>query len=214
MKTSICAIADLHCQTNLRTPEADILVVAGDLTYRGTIQELQKVRRWLVSQPQPHKVVIAGNHDFCFQNDARHEAEHMMGGDGIIYLRDEAATVAGVKIYGSPWQPWFYDWAFNLPRGPALAEKWALIPDNLDLLVVHGPPHGYGDLTSEGERAGCEDLYRAIVKKTPKNVVYGHIHENVGRWQVGPSTLYNCSVGPNGLSYSGQPVLFEIETDK
>ena len=48
----------------------------------------------------------------------------------------------GVKVYGSPWQPWFGGWAFNLERGPDIAAKWALIPDDTDVLLTHGPPAG------------------------------------------------------------------------
>lgn len=215
MKISICAVADVHCQ-DIKTPEADILAVAGDLTWRGNIKELTKFRTWLVKQPQRHKVVIAGNHDFCFENKNpdRHFAETMMGGDGIIYLKDQMTVVEGLRIYGSPWQFWFYDWAFNLSRGPALAAKWAQIPENLDLLIVHGPPMGYGDMTSRGERVGCEDLLAAIEAKKPKTAIFGHIHEDTGRWNLKTgTTLYNCSVGPDHAknNKAGQPVLFELD---
>lgn len=182
----------------------------------GTIEELKQVRKWLTKQPQRHKIIIiiAGNHDWCFANHNRAEAETIMGGDGIIYLRDQSVTVEGLKIYGSPWQPWYYNWAFNLSRGKPLAEKWSLIPENLDLLMVHGPPHGYGDITHSGERAGCEDLTLAIAQKQPKAVIYGHIHENTGQWQLGLSRLINCSVGPNWMGRAGQPVLFELENNE
>ena len=31
-----------------------------------------------------------------------------------IYLNDSSVELFGYKIFGSPWTPWFYDWAFNL----------------------------------------------------------------------------------------------------
>src|SRR3546814_5642071 len=37
---------------------------------------------------------------------------------------------SGLKFYGSPCQPEFCDWAFNLPIGPSLKEKWERIPDD------------------------------------------------------------------------------------
>ena len=40
-----------------------------------------------------------------------------------IYLEDSSVTVYGVKIYGSPYQPEFGNWAFPLKRGQ-VCELW------------------------------------------------------------------------------------------
>lgn len=195
----ICAVSDVHVTEfghfTLQTPEADVLTVSGDLTMRGNISELIKFRGWLAQQPQKYKVVIAGNHDFCLQNRDRQAAELILGGDGITYLRDQITEIEGFKFYGSPWQPWFHDWAFNLQRGPEIAERWSHIPEKVDVLLVHGPPHGYGDRTVSGERAGCEDLLKEIEKKSPRVVCYGHIHEDTGVWKFKDTVLANVSVG-------------------
>jgi Icc-related predicted phosphoesterase len=192
----IAAIADPHANTKLVTPDADVLTVSGDLTMRGTLSELAVFRKWLVAQPQKHKIVIAGNHDFCLERKSEvQEAENILAGDGIIYLRDQSVTLDGVHFYGSPWQPWFHDWAFNLRRGYQLQEVWAKIPENVDVFLCHGPPFGYGDRTLAGERVGCEDLLEAIKLKKPKYTLYGHIHEDVGSWVVDGCQLVNCSVG-------------------
>lgn len=34
-----------------------------------------------------------------------------------IYLQDSSVDIYGLKFYGTPWQPEFGGWAFNLPRG-------------------------------------------------------------------------------------------------
>lgn len=208
----IVALADLHCQFDIKTPDADVLVVAGDLTYRGTINELAKARDWLKAQPQKHKVIISGNHDFAFQNK-REEAEIIFSAlDGIHYLRDSSITIDGIKFYGTPWQPWFYDWAFNLLRGKQLADKWALIPNDVDVLITHGPPYGYGDRVHSGERVGCEDLIKAIEAKRPRVNVFGHIHEDPGQWNFHDTKIINCSVGPDWKDDRAQePVVFELE---
>jgi hypothetical protein len=67
-----------------------------------------------------------------------------------------------VRIWGSPWQPAFYDWAFNLDRGDHIAQYWQRIPAGTDILVTHGPPIGHGDECYDGNRAGCVDLLREI----------------------------------------------------
>lgn len=202
---NICSISDVHFTANgtpynrpaILTPKADVLTISGDLTIGGKIEELVAFRRWLVAQPQKHKVIIAGNHDFCFQDKRSIEAQTIMGGDGIVYLQDQEVTIDGVRFYGSPWQPWFHDWAFNLERGAVIAKKWAMIPDDVDVLLVHGPPQGYGDKTTNGDSAGCEELLKTIDQRRPKVVCYGHIHEDTGVWKRGDSILANCSVGYN-----------------
>lgn len=208
----ICSISDLHSNFALKTSEADVLTISGDLTYKGSLIELSNARHWLKEQPQKYKVIIAGNHDFCFENKNREEARHILSGDGIFYLQDESVVLDGVKFYGSPWQPWFYDWAFNLYRGKALKEKWDLIPDDVDVLLTHGPPYGYGDLTMRGEAVGCQDLLEAIKKKKPRYHLFGHIHENFGEWDLDGIKLINCNVGYMvGDHIEGNPVLFDIQ---
>lgn len=220
----ICAVADVHMNEHgrhsLATPAADVLVVAGDLTLRGRPLELYRFRDWLVEQPQKHKVVIAGNHDFCLEKKTQQQdSELTLSGDGIVYLRDQEITIDGVRFWGTPWQPWFHDWAFNLRRGEEIRKKWDLIPDGIDVLVTHGPPFGYGDLVSDGERVGCEDLIKAVDRVKPKLHFFGHIHEDVGEWHRSHSDgavtkIVNCSVGPiydwHGTNSQGTPRLFEI----
>lgn len=189
----IVAIADLHNQTPV-LPDGDLLLICGDLTHSGTIPQLTKVCDWVRGQPHKHKVIIAGNHDFCFENNKSLEAEIMVNAVAT-YLQDSFVVIDGKTIYGSPWQPWFHDWAFNLTRGPEIAAKWGLILPDVDVLAVHGPPFGYGDRAYGGQNVGCDDLLKEIAIKNPKNVFYGHIHEDVGHWKVGNSNLYNCSIG-------------------
>ena len=94
------------------------------------------------------------------------------------YLQDSWTEVYGLKIYGTPWQPMFCGWAFNLERGEKLLQKWDLIPDDTDILITHTPPVGYGDLCATGVRAGCVDLLTTVQKRVkPKYNIYGHIHE-------------------------------------
>ena len=95
-----------------------------------------------------------------------------------LYLQDSKTEVFGLKIYGTPWQPKFCGWAFNLDRGHALMEKWDQIPDDTDILITHTPPVGYGDLCSTGIRAGCVELLTSVQQRIkPKYHIYGHIHE-------------------------------------
>lgn len=99
-----------------------------------------------------------------------------------------------MKIYGSPWQPEFCNWAFNLNRGPEILAKWKLIPTNTDILVTHGPPKGHGGNTYDGIDAGCEDLLNEIESRIKPLVhIYGHIHEGYGVTTNGVTYFINAS---------------------
>jgi len=188
----IVAMGDTHgCHARLEVPDGDILIHAGDLTARGTLPQLQQAADWLRSLPHRHKLIIAGNHDFALE---RSPAEAVPLLHGLTYLLDEEVTVEGLRIWGSPWQPWFFDWAFNLQRGADIDRKWQLIPSGLDILVTHGPPEGFGDKCFDGRRVGCADLLRHVREKKPRFHLFGHIHEDRGRWQDGETTLMNVTV--------------------
>lgn len=177
----IVAIADTHTFEDdlAELPEGDVFVHAGDLLRGGTLAELDTVARWIRALPHVHKIVVAGNHDFCFVDHPK-TAREMLGPD-VVYLEDAAQVIDGLRFWGSPWQPEFHDWAFNLPRGAPLAEKWALIPDGTDVLITHGPPSGIGDRGPMGAvRLGCADLREAVRRVRPALHLFGHIHQDGG----------------------------------
>lgn len=176
----VVCISDTHERhRQLVVPAGDLLVCAGDVTGRGHPDALRDVVAWLAELPHHHRVLIAGNHDFCFEREAA-LCRAILRDTGIIYLEDAGVEIEGLHVWGSPWQPEFMDWAFNLPRGPLLAERWALIPDQTDILVTHGPPFGILDRTPRGTRAGCDDLLAALPRIRPRLHVFGHIHDSYG----------------------------------
>jgi Icc-related predicted phosphoesterase len=157
----------------------------------GHLRDVAAFDDWLAGLPHPHKLVIAGNHDFCFERQPA-ESERLI--KHAHYLRDTGVTLAGLRFYGSPWQPWFFDWAFNLKRGPEIRAKWDLIPEGVDVLITHGPPAGHGDLTTRGDRAGCADLLDALDRVRPRLHVFGHIHEGYGQTLAGATRCINASI--------------------
>ena len=184
-------ISDTHNKhSSLNLNGGDVLLHCGDFSGRGTAQQIIDFNDWLGAQNYTHKIVIAGNHDFMFEKDPD-QAQSLLS--NALYLQDSSTEIKGLKIYGSPWQPWFYDWAFNLQRGPEIAEKWALIPESTDILLTHGPPYGIGDITKRGEHAGCEDLLKRIQAIKPKVHCFGHIHEHSGQWEIDGTKFINAS---------------------
>ena len=184
-------ISDTHgLHDQVEVPGGDVLVHAGDLTSRGELHEIEAFDAFLARQPHRHKIVIAGNHDFGFE---RRPAEAQALLRHCVYLEDEAVTVGGVRFWGSPWQPWFYDWAFNLRRGAEIRAKWERIPDDTEVLVTHGPPLGHGDVNVRGDAVGCADLLERIRQVRPHYHLFGHIHEAFGTTSDGNTTYVNAS---------------------
>jgi len=188
----IVAISDTHAQHRAipDVPAGDVLVHAGDMTSVGKPEHVKEFNAWLGDLPHAHKVVIAGNHDFPFER-APASVEPLL--TNCVYLRDSSVVIEGVTFYGSPWQPAFMDWAFNLERGDALRAKWDLIPEGTDVLITHGPPAGHGDMTTRGIGVGCADLMNAVLRVRPKIHIFGHIHEGAGLTEAGGTTFINAS---------------------
>lgn len=205
----IIAISDTHTK-RVSIPDGDVLVHAGDATYRGTPVEIASFAEWYGGLPHKYKIFVAGNHDWLFQNDPR-LARNIMLDNGIVYLQDERAVIEGVRFYGSPWQPEFCNWAFNAPRGPALAHIWSLIPDNTEVLITHGPPHGLLDVVPNGTRVGCVDLMSRIncLRKLRLHV-FGHIHHSHGSCKYNEVTFANVAICDEQYRPYNQPFIHEI----
>ena len=203
----IVCISDTHCRhDDVDLPDGDLLLHAGDATKRGTLDQIRDFDRWLGTLPHPHKVVIAGNHDFGFETDPTARALIT----NATYLQDEGIEIAGVSVWGSPWQPRFFDWAFNLDRGPDLAAVWAKIPDRTDVLLTHGPPRGILDRTFRGEDVGCDDLLEAAQRVKPKLHVFGHIHEAYGRLDRDGTTFVNASTCTLRYEATQAPIVVDL----
>lgn len=186
----IVFVSDTHGYHALtQIPDGDILVHGGDCTRRGTLENVGEFDRWLSTLPHKHKVVIAGNHDSCFQEKSDESRARLAN---ATYLEDTGCEIEGLKFYGSPWTPIFYDWAFMLPEAD-LAAKWALIPSGLDVLITHGPPHGILDVTNRGECAGSTTLLDRVREVKPRIHVFGHIHEAAGRTELDGTIYLNAS---------------------
>lgn len=185
----IVAISDTHCRhSELKIPECDILIHAGDFSGYGTHPEAYSFLNWIAEQSQAkHKVVVPGNHDRVLETD--YSVRSQFQDRGINLLIDQEVTLMGLRIYGIPWTPRFCDWAFNATfksyeepsqRFPSMAQKVNLIPDDLDILVSHGPPYAILD-EAHGDSLGSEHLLARINKIRFRAMIFGHIHESHGQ---------------------------------
>jgi Icc-related predicted phosphoesterase len=209
----IIAISDTHCRLNqVKIPDGDILIHAGDLTFRGTVPEIAKELKILKEKTEHFQKVIVtcGNHDWLGETNPE-LMKQMCEDKGFVYLCDSAITVDGTKIYGSPFQPEFCDWAFNLPRGLPLQEKWGLIPEDTNVLVTHGPPYCILDLCPDGRHVGCMHLRQRIEQlKLLKYHIFGHIHCGYGKFHKDGVSYRNVSVCTEEYLPTNEPTIINI----
>lgn len=229
MKYKITLISDTHCKHKQITddlPGGDILIHAGDISSMGYEHEIREFCAWYNKlTTYTHKIFIAGNHDWGFEDNATKVKEILDFYKHIGYLQDELICIGKnedafdyenmIKIYGSPWQPEFYNWAFNLPRrSEQLRYKWSLIPANTDILVTHGPAWGHLDqVMGRSDHLGCELLADRIEELKPKIHVCGHIHSGHGYKFDGTTHFFNAAVLGESYQYNNKPISFIWDKD-
>ena len=219
----ITFISDTHSKHNQVTsslPGGDVLIHAGDISNKGHRSEIQDFIKWFSTiENYTHKIFIAGNHDFGCQDEVLAVEELLRLNPGSEYLYDDIFLIGDesddyddmVKVWGSPWQPEFYNWAFNLPRqGAELKAVWNMIPSDVDILVTHGPPNGHLDYVDYAKQnVGCELLRDRIDRIKPKIHVFGHIHSSYGYKFDGTTHFFNAAVLDERYNFTQKPLTVE-----
>lgn len=144
----IVATADLHGWLGMDMPEADVLVIAGDVCPDENVaMQLAWLdgpfRNWLRAQPAKRVIGIAGNHDFVFEKWGGAVRELYLP---WRYLEDRSCLIEGVRFHGIPWVPNLSNWAFHADDH-RLDERYDNIADDVDVVISHGPPQFYCDKT-------------------------------------------------------------------
>ena len=200
-------------------PGGDLLIHAGDIMNSGyNSNDITSFCKWFDGLEQyDHKVFIAGNHDRMFENVPEKAMEIVNSYKNITYLQDDWAKVGDdtetAKIYGAPWQPEFYNWAFNLPKGgPGLMSKWEAIPIDTEILITHGPAQGHLDMSGppyNEPNLGCALLREKLDEQPPKIHVCGHIHGGYGYKFHNGTHFFNASILNERYDYVNKPVTFD-----
>jgi Icc-related predicted phosphoesterase len=218
----ITLISDTHTRHNKLNdllPGGDVLIHAGDVTSVGNFTETLDFIKWLDKiDNYNQKIFIAGNHDYLFQERATQTLEMLLDHKSITYLQDSKTFLGvekNIKVWGSPWQPEFNSWAFNLKRGSdEIKEKWAQIPKDTDLLITHGPPFGRLDwVTKDYKNVGSLELAKRIEIVKPKIHVFGHVHEGYGYTHDGHTHYINASM-TNHQNVDNKPISIIWDVDK
>jgi len=212
--------------TKEMVPPCDVLVIAGDyapnFASRGEVDDARKQLEWVKNNFNPllrsldvQKVILcAGNHEWLhYVDEVKRTARHALE---AVYLEDQAYEFEGVKFYASPYQSWFYDWAFNFNRldpvsgYPEAKKIWSKIPDGVDVLITHGPPLNIRDQCRDGRRVGCPILRDRVLQIKPKLHVFGHIHGGYGAEDVEGIRFGNVSLCDEEYKPANPIQVFEI----
>jgi Icc-related predicted phosphoesterase len=204
----VTAISDTHGKhTDIELSGGDVLIHAGDVSRRGSEKEIMNFLDWFDRQQYGLKVFIAGNHDFFFEKKTNAEIQQLLP-ENVIYLNDSGCEAKGLKIWGSPVTPWYYNWAFNRQTGAEIRRHWDMIPTDTDILITHGPPRNILDKTLQNQHVGCEDLLHRLNQIHPAYHIFGHIHESFGIIENSGVHFINASVLDENYIYRNPPVDF------
>lgn len=226
MKITFISDTHNHQDGMKQLPGGDILIFSGDMMgsgYRHT--EVIDFVKWISGQDYRYKVCVAGNHDRLCESEPDSVRKKFLKhyDDGVRYLCDELIEIEGLKIYGTPYQPYFCNWAFNVLDSNKLKEIYAKIPEDLDILITHNPPYAILDrshkerlfygFTGE-EPLGSQELSDRISElgdHAPKYHCFGHIHGDGGKLQKVENTTYiNASVCDEGYEPVNDIITIEI----
>jgi Icc-related predicted phosphoesterase len=218
----ITFISDTHTKhksVEALLPGGDLIIHAGDLMNSGrNSNDISDFCKWFNGLEQyDHKVFIAGNHDRMFEDYPEKAMEIVNSYKWVDYLQDYWIQVGDdtsmVKIYGSPWQPEFYNWAFNLPRnGTELKQLWDCIPNDTDILITHGPPQTKLDTSGPPWNTpllGCELLMERVKEVKPKIHVFGHIHGGYGYVFDGNTHYFNACILNERYEFTNKPMTID-----
>lgn len=230
--TKIVCISDTH-MAEPELPPGDILVHAGDFTFKGRPHEIGQQLHWLGKHSKNYAAVICtpGNHDFGFEsnyNQYRQEAADK----GITFLNEEETIVQGIKFFGSPITPFFHNWAFN--RYPQdIDVHWMVIPDDVNVLITHGLPYEildgvpkydktligydshyrpkYAKQLKTVEHVGCPELLKRVKQLSQLKLhVGGHIHESYGQETHFGVKFVNASIMDEDYKPVNKPIVIDL----
>jgi Calcineurin-like phosphoesterase len=203
------------------------LIHAGDVSNEGSESGIRNFVHWFQNlKGFSSKIFCAGNHDWGFEYKKpwlyNYINDESLSQSDCVYLEDNFITIkypkisTPIKIYGSPWQPEFCNWAFNVPRDK-LHLYWEKIPIDTQILITHSPAYGILDkVENRPTSQGCKSLYEHIVKIKPKIHITGHIHSGRGIIEKDGTIFINASICTERYEPINKPIVidFDFQTNK
>ena len=224
----ICAMSDLHGYLPELKP-CELVLICGDsvpLEYQASSKKTKKwydttFRKWAGELPCDKVLFIAGNHELHFPGKKIIYESLFSKDDKITYLCHseyihKSKDGKEYKIFGTPYCKQFMNWAFMYPN-EELEKIFKNIPNDLDILISHDNPYGYGDIVlqecpwADGSHIGNIPLAKAIEEKQPKYQFNGHLHScDHSLIMIGNTKHYNCSIKDEQYNPVYEPLYLNI----
>lgn len=227
----VVAMSDLH-GTLLPVEDiepCELVCICGDIVPLKIQANSHKTKRWLRNEfktwceslPCDKVVFIAGNHDFYLQDlDFMYSVFPKDGKvtylfhEGYVYTSREGKEYS---IFGTPYCKIFGNWAF-MDTDERLIELYKSIPENLDILLTHDQPYGWGDVLeqlitpwADSSHIGNQPLSKAILEKQPKYLFCGHLHSTTHNCvEIGETKRYNVSIKDERYDPVYDPLVLDI----
>ena len=215
-------ISDTHNEhEQLQVPDVDLVIHCGDESESGNAHlnepEGRNFFEWYSALDIPTKIFVPGNHSRAIEQGLI-RAENF---PKVTFLIHEMTEWNGLKIFGTPFTPVFFDWAYMRERSE-LDPIWQSIPDAVDILVTHGPPKGVLDVTRDMDtrqpvQVGSKSLRRHVLERIkPRFHAFGHIHDENGIRNFGTETrdatqFINCSCCNTAGKIKNQGWIIEVD---
>jgi Icc-related predicted phosphoesterase len=201
-------LSDTHLlHRALEVPDGDVLIHAGDFSmFSKSANAITDFNTWLGELPHRHKIVVPGNHEFFLEADP--STRSLI--DNATVLINEGFEIEGLRIWGSPVTP-LYGGAFGLSPSEDRRRLYAQIPEDIDVLVTHGPPYGILDSSPDsGMHSGCRELFDAVMRVRPKLHVFGHVHGAHGIFVTDHTTFVNACLHGVDFGLDRSPHVFRL----
>lgn len=208
----LCCFSDTHgYHDEIAIPDGDVLICCGDIAPNDLFYHYESFYNWFSQFPHKHKIFVPGNHDLAFENDFLRVSKLF---NNIAVLINQCITINGINIYGTPYQPYFNNWAFNVLDESKRKKIFDAIPRDLDVLITHCPPYGILDKNIRGEHCGDSILQNILRIKRPKYHIFGHIHQSYGQAKnilsvsgdICDIVSINCSILNDDYAVKNKPI--------
>lgn len=217
----ITLISDTHCRHDaVDVGSGDMIIHCGDSTIYGEEWEMKNFIEWFRKLPFKYKVFINGNHEvMVWKRNLMPKLTEELQYENCFYLENSGVEIEGLKLWGSPNTPEFFDWAYMYQRYKA-AEVWANTPTDTEILITHGPPLGILDNVQPLppryplNHAGCLELLWWGIKHKPKLSCFGHIHSGHGHTIKNGNLYVNAATCDDHYKPVYKPIVVDSETWK
>lgn len=209
--TRIGVISDTHNfpASSWNLQPCDILIHCGDFSFQGSQKEINqffKDMKYAAEQTEASYIIcVPGNHEVGVEKN-QGIFRQMCKDNDIICLIHESIEIENIKFFGSPFQNFFCNWAWNVVDSDKLYDLYCQIPSDTDVLITHCPPHMMLDYSPMCGHVGSKELWTVVQRMLGKLKYhfFGHIHYSHGIKEYMGTKFVNSAIVSDHYSLNPQ----------